>query len=164
VTVAGVYPALTPRSSLSSSSPLPIDNIQCNTMEQPVFHIHAHMDIIINGIYFAIPAQIGIIPDKCFFWVHTHDESGIIHIETPVNREFTVGQFFDIWNKKFNNNQIFDKVVNGSNILSVYLNGNKEPNGVNYRDTKLHAHDEIAIVYGTAPSTIPSSYNFPEGL
>jgi len=54
--------------------------------------------------------------------------------------------------------------VNGSNILSVYLNGNKEPNGVNYRDTKLHAHDEIAIVYGTAPSTIPSSYNFPEGL
>jgi len=131
ILAVGVYPALTPRSSLSSPSPLPIDNIQCNTMEQAVFHIHAHMDIIINGQYFAIPAQTGIIPDKCFFWLHTHDESGIIHIESPVNREFTVVQFFDIWNKKFNNNQIFDRVVNWNNTLSVYLNGIKEPNGVN---------------------------------
>jgi len=48
IVVAGVYPVPASRSSLSSSSPLPIDNIQCNTME-PVFHIHAHMDIIING-------------------------------------------------------------------------------------------------------------------
>jgi len=100
IVAVGVYPALAPLSSLSSTSPLPIDNLQCNTMEQAVFHIHAHMDNIINGQYFAVPARIGIIPDKCFFWLHTHDESGIIHIKSPINKEFTVGEFFDIWNKK----------------------------------------------------------------
>jgi hypothetical protein len=48
-----------------------------------------------------IPPQIGIIPDKCIYWLHTHDGTGIIHIESPIKRDFTLGQFFDIWAKKF---------------------------------------------------------------
>ena len=145
------------------SALLTIDGIQCNVVEQLLFHIHAHLDIIINGVYFLVPSQIGI-PGNCFFWLHTHDESGIIHIESPVNRDYTLGQFFDIWNKKLNNDQIFNYVVNANNPLTVYVNGTKVPNGTNYRDIKLHAHDEIAIVYGTPPSTIPSSYKFPQGI
>ncbi len=35
--------------------------------------------------------------------------------------------------------------------------------GVNYREIKLHALDEIALVYGKPPGTIPSSYDFPQG-
>src|SRR5919199_427610 len=53
-----------------------------------------------------------------------------------------------------------------NNTLSVYINGHKI-SGMNYRDIKLNAHDEIAIVYGlpsTQPTTIPSSYAFPKGL
>jgi hypothetical protein len=46
----------------ASSSPLPIDNIQCNSMEQAAFHIHAHLDVFINGQHYKIPPQIGIIP------------------------------------------------------------------------------------------------------
>jgi len=157
----GVYTAIAPQ----GSSPLAIDGVQCNAFEQLLFHVHAHLDVIINGRYFVVPSQIGIIPNKCFFWLHTHDESGIIHIESPANKEFTLGQFFDIWGKKFSNSQIFEKAVNGTkNNLNVYVNGNKVPNGVNYRDIQLHPHDEIAIVYGTLPSSIPSNYNFPEGL
>jgi hypothetical protein len=34
----------------------------------------------------------------------------------------------------------------------------------NYRDVKLHAHDEIALIYGTPPANIPSRYDFPQGL
>ncbi|MFZ0221325.1 MAG: hypothetical protein WCC17_23985 [Candidatus Nitrosopolaris sp.] len=142
---------------------LTIDGVQCNVVEQLLFHIHAHLDIIINGVYFLVPSQIGI-PSSCFFWLHTHDESGIIHIESPVNRDYTLGQFFDIWNKKLNNDQIFNYVTNANTHLTVYVNGTKVPNGTNYRDIKLHAHDEIAIVYGTPPSTIPSSYKFPQGI
>ena len=165
IVVGQIYPIAAPKASLSSSIPLAVDSIQCNAMEQSIFHIHAHLDIIINDKNIVIPAQIGIIPDKCFYWLHTHDESGIIHIESPTYRYFTLGQFFDIWNKKFNNNQIFNDVVNANNTLSVYINGNKVPNETNYRNIKLNAHDEIAIVYGkTTPSTIPSSYIFPQGL
>lgn len=160
----------TPTAPLPSPFPLTIDGIQCNPSEQLLFHIHAHLDIIINGHYFLVPAQIGIT-NLCFYWLHTHDVTGIIHIESPVNRNFTLGQFFDVWDKKFgngqirfNNTQIFNYAATGNSPLNVYVNGAKVPNGVNYRDIKLHAHDEIAIVYGTPPSSIPSSYEFPEGL
>ena len=141
---------------------LTIDGIGCNSMEQFAMHIHAHIDIIINGAYFLVPSQIGI-PSNCFYWLHTHDESGIIHIEAPMHRDFTLGQFFDIWGKKLSNDQIFTYVANANNPLNVYINGTKVPDGTNYRDIKLNAHDEIAIVYGTQPSTIPTSYTFPEG-
>lgn len=156
----GVFSATAP----SIPSALTIGGIQCSSIEQLVFHIHSHLDIFINGKPFTIPAQIGIVPAKCFYWLHTHDESGVIHIESPVNRNYTLGQFFDIWNQKFNNTQLFDKVVNGKNSLAVYINGSKVPSGTNYRDIKLGAHDEIAIVYGTPPITIPSRYVFDQGM
>ena len=156
-----IYSAMVPHGSLPAVST--IDGIGCNPMEQAVFHVHAHMDIIINGVYFLVPSQIGI-PSNCFYWLHTHDESGIIHIEAPMHKDFTLGQFFDIWNKKLNNDQIFNYVADANNPLHVYINGTKVPDGTNYRDIKLHAHDEIAIIYGTPPSTIPASYKFPEGI
>ncbi len=157
-------------STSKAPSALAVDGIQCNPSEQLLFHVHAHLDIIINGQYFLVPAQIGIL-NTCYYWLHTHDVTGVIHIESPVNRNFTLGQFFDVWSKKintgqikFNNGQIFTYVTSPSNPLSVYVNGTKVPSGTNYRDIKLHAHEEIAIIYGEPPSNIPSSYSFPEGL
>jgi hypothetical protein len=147
----------------SGVSALAIDGIQCNNVEQLVSHIHAHLDIFMNGQPYTIPSQIGIT-DKCFYWLHTHDESGVIHIESPVAKDYTIGQFFDIWNKKFSNTQILDNIVNGKNTLNVYVNGNKVNAPVNYRDIKLNAHDEIAVVYGKPPSNIPSKYNFAQAL
>jgi hypothetical protein len=147
----------------SNAAALTIDGIQCNNNEQLAFHHHAHLDIFINGQPFTIPSQIGIT-DQCFYWLHTHDQSGVIHIESPVVKNYTLGQFFDIWNKKFNNNQLFGNVVDGKNNLSVYVNGSKVNPTVDYRDIKLNEHDEIAIVYGNPPSNIPSKYNFAQGL
>ena len=149
----------------TSSSSLGIDNIKCEVIEHLTFHIHAHLDIFINGKPYIVPSQIGIVPNKCLYWMHTHDDTGVIHIESPENRNFTLGQFFDIWNEKFNNTQIFDNIVSNSknNTLSVYVNGNKA-SSVDYRDIKLTSHDEIAIVYGKPPDTIPSIYHFPKGL
>jgi hypothetical protein len=158
----GLYYAMAPHTLLPASGST-IDGIGCNPMEQAVFHVHAHLNIIINGLYFLVPSQIGI-PGNCFYWLHTHDESGIVHIEAPMHRDFTLGQFFDIWGKKLSNDQIFNYVADANNPLNAYINGTKVPDGTNYSDIKLHAHDEIAIVYGTPPSSIPSSYKFPEGL
>jgi Zinc-finger of C2H2 type len=163
----GIYSVMMAHASLQAVPAIPsIAGIQCNSMEQFAMHVHSHLDIIINGVYFLVPSQIGI-PGNCFYWLHTHDESGIIHIEAPMQRDFTLGQFFDIWNKKLNNDQILNYVANANNPLTVYVNGTKVPNGTDFRDIKLNnglnAHDEIAIVYGTPPSTIPRSYDFPEG-
>jgi hypothetical protein len=154
----------------SNSTPLTyatrtIDGIQCNTMEQAAFHIHAHLDIFINGKPTTVPSQIGINSDAgCLYWLHTHDDSGVIHIEAPLEREFTLGNFFDVWGAVFNNTHLFDE-KDVSNKVSIYVNGNKVPTDTDYRSINLNAHDEIAIVYGEMPlDKIPSSYDFPKGL
>ena len=149
----------------SSSHPeLTIDGIQCNTMEMLQFHIHAHLDIFVNDHLIYIPPQIGIMDGKCIYWLHTHDGTGIIHIESPLKRDFTLGQFFEVWKGKLNNSKSFDDILGGKQVPTVYVNGNKVPSDVNYKDVKLNAHDEIALVYGTPPKSIPSKYSFPEGL
>ena len=164
--------------SSSSSPPAPlkttntstatVDGIQCNVIEHLEFHIHAHIDILINGKHISIPPQIGIVPGKCIYWMHTHDASGIIHIESPVKRDFTLGQFFDIWKMKSSNPKAFDTIFNGNIVPSVYINGTKVPSTTNYRDIKLSAHQQIAIAFGKPPaqmsSSIPSTYKFPPGL
>jgi hypothetical protein len=141
----------------SSAAALTIDGIQCNAAEQLVF-------IYINSQPYTVPSQVGIVPGKCIYWLHTHDDSGIIHIESPVTRNFTLGQFFDIWKQKFSNVQIFDNIANATNAMSVYVNGNKINGDTNYRNINLNEHDQIAIVFGRPPSTIPSTYNFQKGL
>jgi hypothetical protein len=137
-----------------------INGIKCDKTEHFNFHYHAHLDIFINGVSYTVPAGIGIKPAECIYWLHTHDISGIIHVESPDNRSFTLGQFFDIWGKKFNNTQIFDFAIDNTQnqSLAVYINGTKVNS--QYPDIPLHNHQYITIVYGKHPSEIPV-FEFP---
>ena len=91
---------------------------------------------------------------------------GIIHIESPEKRNFTLGEFFNIWNQNFSSSQIFDNTVDGSSnsTLNVYVNGSKISAGSDYRQIPINAHDEIAIVFGKPPDPVPTAYEFEEGL
>src|SRR6476659_3527537 len=133
-----------------------IDGIKCDIAEHFNFHYHAHLDIFVNGFSYLVPAGIGIKPPDCIYWLHTHDISGIIHVESPDNRSFTLGQFFDIWGKKFNNSQIFDFMVDKSanKTLAVYINGTEAAN-MQYRNIPIVNHEDITIIYGTPPPEIP---------
>lgn len=139
------------------------DGIQCDIAEHFNIHFHAHLDIMINGMSYIIPGGIGIRPSECIYWLHTHDTSGIIHVEAPENRTFTLGQFFNVWDQKFNNTQIFNFTVHSADsenkALNVYVDGTKVEH-LAYRDIPISNHEEIAIVYGTPPPNVPSSYDF----
>jgi hypothetical protein len=154
-------------SSSSNAINLPIINeITCDATEHLNNHIHAHLDIFINRHPILVHSDIGIVPDRCLYWLHTHDDKGIIHIESPDKRNFTLGEFFDVWNQEFSNSQIFDNRIeeNDNKTLDVYVNGDKVSAGTDYRQIPINAHDEIAIVYGKPPDPLPSEYNFPTGL
>src|SRR5690349_19083430 len=61
-------------------------------------HIHLRMAVLVNGKFFPLPAGIGIDRSGKFITeLHTHDDSGIIHVEAPAPHKFTLGQFFDVW-------------------------------------------------------------------
>ena len=112
-----------------------------------------------------MPSDIGIIDNECIYWMHTHDDTGIIHIESPEKRNFTLGEFFDIWNQNFSNSQIFDNTVDGSgnSTLNVYVNGRKMTAGSDYRQIPINAHDEIAIVFGKPPDSYQHLLSLKKG-
>jgi hypothetical protein len=141
-----------------------VDGIRCDTMEFTMFHIHAHLDIFVDGKPFTVPSQIGIDPEgRCLYWLHTHDDSGIIHIESPVERQFTIGNLIDIWTRTFNNTQLFD--TNPTIALSMFVNGVKVPIDTDLRNVNINAHDEIALVFGPIQADkIPTRYEFQQGL
>jgi hypothetical protein len=140
-----------------------VDDIEFGPMEQFGYHIHAHLDILVNGNNYTVPALIGIT-DNCFYWLHTHDQSCIIHIESPVKRDFNLSQFFDLWNQKFAINSDINRTVTDNKNLTAYVNDNMIKNGTHIRDIVLHPHDEINLIYGTSPNNIPKTFVFPPGL
>jgi hypothetical protein len=162
LTGVGVHNAMGINSPSQSGST--ISGIKRDTEKQDLFHNHAHLDIFVNAHVISIPPEIGILDHKCLYWLHTHDETGVIHIESPVKREFTLGQFFDVLKGNLNNSKSFDDILGGKLVPTVYVNGTKVLGNVNYKDIKPNAYDEIEIIYGTPPKFIPSKYSFEEGL
>lgn len=133
--------------------------------EGTTFHIHIHLDIFINGYPVWVPTYIGVnqkagqISD-----IHTHDTTGIIHIESPKVQALTLGQFFGIWGVDFTSQNIGGYKNQSDKILKVFVNG-KLYDG-DSSQLELKSHQEIAITYGTdkeLPQPIPASYTFPAG-
>jgi len=134
----------------------PIAGIRCERQEYGNFHIHAHLDIFIDGKPQAVPESIGIIDRTCLYWMHTHDPSGIIHIEAPETRAFMLAQFFEIWKSTAKG------VPATKEALKIYVNG-KRVNG-RLEQVEIGPLAEIALVYGKEPAAIPSSYDFSKNL
>lgn len=143
------------------SSP-PIDGIQCGEMEQLGYHIHAHLDIFVNGSKYTVPALIGIT-NNCYYWLHTHDESGVIHIESPVTKNFTFDQFLKIWESQNNSSEMINILNNNTKDFFLYVNGQQLSN-TTFNNIIFHPHDEIAIIIDKPPAIIPSKYEFDPGL
>ncbi len=152
--IVGVAYAVHKSDNTVDSSFASIDGIPCETQEYTTFHIHAHMDIFINGQHAPVPAQIGL-ENTCLYWLHTHTPDGIVHIESPQQKDFTIGEFFDIWKSTKSG---YPVVSNGPEI---FVNGNLVSTNLN--NTVMNAHDEIVLVYGDVPQNMPTFYQFPEG-
>jgi hypothetical protein len=127
--------------------------------EGTVIHIHQHLDIYVNGKKVQVPALIGIDTTDGFLTeLHTHDSSGILHVESATNRNYVLGQFFGEWGVKLTSNCL------GSYCgkLKWWVDG-KRMFG-NPAELILKAHQEIVIAAGKTPSPVPSSYKFAAGL
>jgi hypothetical protein len=135
-----------------------VDGVNCDPTEAFTFHIHAHLDMIVDNKFVTIPAGIGIKPNECLFWLHTHTSDGIIHIESPATRIFTLGQFIQVWDNTPIISPTFEKLTNGDTNLKVFVNGKEVKDS--FDKIALSAHDEIVIISGSVPPSFPSSYDF----
>jgi len=101
------------------------------------------LEIIINGQKQEIPTDVGINAG-CMNSLHTHDNSGIIHVESPEKRDFNLADFFAVWNKIYNKDQIFDYKTDDTHIIRQTINGQEVQD---YENTILRDNDKITIYY-----------------
>jgi hypothetical protein len=149
-----------------------IDGITCQAGEQVLFHIHAHLTIFVRGVARQVPAGVGIAPPyqaqatpqgpfiagaACFMWLHTHTADGIIHTESPIERTYALGDFFDIWGQALDRHE----VGSARGPVTAFLNGRLftgDPGRI-----PLLAHAQIQLDVGK-PLVAPERITFPPGL
>jgi hypothetical protein len=140
-------------------------DVQILPSEGVELHIHQHLDIFNNGRHVTVPALIGIKRSGNgyeFAELHTHATDGVIHLESARAQAFSLGQFFAVWGVLLSKNCV-GGLCNPPGPMTVYVNGKKIPATADPDRLVLEQHDEIAIVYGTPPGSIPSSFNWPAG-
>jgi len=123
-------------------------------------HIHAHLDVFVDGAPVTVPADVGITA-ATHAPLHTHDASGVIHVESAVARTFTLGEFFDVWGVRFTDRCLGGYCASGEDRLRVFVDGRQVEGG--FRDVPLEDRSEIVVAFGTRaelPDPIPSSYDF----
>lgn len=132
--IAGILIALAAGVSLamlasnSPTSKLPTSSVPHDAMG--MMHIHPHLALMIDGKAAVVPAQIGIAQS---LWnmhtldsygmismapLHTHDTSGIIHVESYKDQDYTLGDLLDIWGMQLDNYNV--KVTVDDNPISDY--------------------------------------------
>jgi len=149
----------------SAASGQTVRGVQCDAGEEVVYHIHTHLAIYVNGVLRPVPPGIGIVSPvaqataegpfyeatQCYYWLHVHAQDGVIHIESPTVRAYSLGDFFAIWVQPLSSAQVGP--VTGR--LSVFVDGRRYY--ANPANIPLRSHEDIQIDVGTPivpPKTI----------
>ena len=110
------------------------DGISCDTGEGAAEHIHTHLAVYVDGRLRPLPVGIGVVapsvegagtPDafaqatRCYYWLHVHASDGVIHVEAPTKRPFTLGQVFAVWRQSLSSTD----VAGATGRQTVYVDG-----------------------------------------
>jgi hypothetical protein len=149
------------------------------THEFVFLHVHSRLFVFVNGKPVTVPAGIGIdinnpavhsgtLPDgstgyggisppcaqPCISPLHTHDDTGVLH--TEAKEQFnTLGELFTEWNVRLDHTCV-GGYCKPKAPSTVYVDGDRytgDPREIQLEDKKA-----IAIVIGTPPDKIPSSF------
>jgi hypothetical protein len=130
--------------------------------EGTTMHEHANVQIFVHGKNERVPTDIGINPAAGTIQsIHTHDDTGLVHLESSESRQFTLGQFFGVWGVRFTPSCLGAYCNDGDNRLQVFVDGEEVTE--NLQDVQLDDQSVIVVTYGTPaelPDPIPSSFDF----
>ncbi|HLJ83648.1 MAG TPA: hypothetical protein VKT51_05690 [Candidatus Eremiobacteraceae bacterium] len=140
-----------------------VNGIPCQKSLQPTFHHHVHLSLFVNGEQIAIPIGTGmknpghgnyIYHADCFYWLHTHDETGIIHMEAPTSRFYNLHDYFYEWGEPLSSND----VAGYTGTVTVFLNGVQQ--SIDPRTIQFSPYLQITLEVGS-PVVTPPTYIFP---
>ncbi len=158
--IAGVVLYETSHSQAQAVNPAypAVDGISCDTLEQTVYHIHSHLSIYVNGSLSKVPQNVGIASDgSCYYWLHTHDSTGVLHIESPTQKDYQLGNFFDEWEQRFQSLG-YPAELDSTSGWQVWVNG--KPYTGDFRKITLTAHELITMAYNSPGVKPDTSYSW----
>jgi len=142
-------------STADSPDPLASDCVQHGTALTR--HDHVNLEIFIDASPYKVESEIGIRTDICngqedyMHTIHTHDETGRLHIELNEVGDISLGVFFDIWGYHFNETGIFDYRVNATHEMVMHVRasgeGATEENRITSFDDYLLQNGEVIEVH-----------------
>ncbi|MGZ8604033.1 MAG: hypothetical protein ACXWX9_04670 [Actinomycetota bacterium] len=125
-------------------------------------HEHVNVQIFVHGEPVEVPTNIGI--DQASGDVaslHTHEDSGTIHLESTVRYDFTLADVFDIWGVRLSDTCVGGYCEDGESTLRLFRNGQEITQPL--RGVALDNQAVFVLAYGTVdevPDPIPSTFDF----
>jgi hypothetical protein len=183
-----IYGAINNKTSTGTTPPTVVGSttsIPCDHLEQSTIHYHSALQIMYQGNVVNLPAGTGIqggeAAAQCFYWLHVHASSpNVIHIESPSQDTFTLGDFMKVWDafNAFNGKTrikldgthvaTFTLQPGESIVTYVDLNDGKGPKVYDGDPNKiqLKSHEVITIEITSSefPAKTPPSFTFAQGL
>src|SRR6266516_4325420 len=155
-------PNALPTEQVFNAAYQPVDGIYCDQLEQTAYHIHIHLAIYIDGKPVAVPQGVGIASDQsCFYWLHTHDSTGVVHIEAPKTASLTLQNFLNIWGREFSQLGFHNQLASSAD-WTIYVNGKKVTG--NFNTVVFQPHMLITIAYNSPDVKPDTTYNWPPNL
>jgi hypothetical protein len=165
------------------TGPVKAAGIPCDHLEQSTLHYHAAIQIVYQGNLHPIPPNIGIQGNPsaptCYYWLHVHPANqDVIHIETPANRTFTLGDFFTVWTtwnraqgkpaEPLDSTHVSTITLTPEQTLVIYvdLSDGKGPQIYNGdpKSIVLKPHEIITLEITPPKVTPPPPFSFASGL
>jgi hypothetical protein len=139
-----------------------VDGVHCDQLEGNVLHIHQHLAIFDHGKPVGVPEDVGRpLMGNCFYWLHTHTPDGIIHVESPTVRTYTLGQFFAVWGQPLSRTNVAGAKPRAGEHTTIWVDGKLYTGDP--QEIELTPHRDIAIDVGP-PAGKPVPYTAWDGL
>lgn len=133
-----------------------VKGIQCEPMTQSAYTSYAHLQVYVRGHSRALPGGIGIVDENifetehglyygthtCMYWLHTRAADGLIEVQSPVSRQFTLGDLFAVWHQPLSGR----RVAGSRGRVTAFVNGRHWHESV--ASIPLREHEAIQLAVG----------------
>ena len=117
--------------------------LTCDPEMAQGFHVHPVLEIVVNGEKVEVPTNIGVGP-TCMTVLHTHAPDGVIHVESPEKRDFTLADFFAVWEQPFSKDGVLTYKADMNHRVRIMVDGIEVDT---FENTVLKDGERIVISY-----------------
>jgi len=126
-------------------------------------HVHTHLSITVDGEPVTVPGDVGHDSATKFAApIHTHDTSGIVHVESPRRETFVLGQLFTEWGVHLDQSSVGGLGGGDGRSLTVFVDGSRyggDPAGI-----RLVDFEDVALVLAPTGEAVaaPAPFDWPD--